>query len=388
MRQGRCFVALLVVGIGSSLCFGASATYFLQMDGGQVPGGGDADGTATGTITLDDVTGLVSWDITYADIAPPTAMHIHGPNGSAGQSAGVHIGLNVAGGAGTLIGSVVNGDLQEITDIFADPTDFYWNIHNGDFGGGAIRYQLGTPSSATYLLQMDGDQVPGGGDVDGTATGTITLDVPTNEVSWNIAYENIQMPTAMHIHGPNGGPGQSAGVHIGLNTAGGVGTLIGSVNPASVQDVVDVLVDPTDFYLNIHTSDFGGGAIRDQLGSTGSVSGAVPDGDSVPGNPLELDKAGGGSLDLDWDASCLSTDTDYEIYEGDIGSFYSHEMVLCTTGGSTSANIAPGPDSHYYLVVPTDGAVEGSYGTNSSSTQRPPGAPDCLPQSLANPVCP
>jgi hypothetical protein len=134
---------------------GASATYSLNMTGAQeVPGPGDPDGTATGTITLDDVTGDLSWDITYANISAPTAMHIHGPGGSAGSGAGVYIGLNVAtsGGAGTLISSLTHGTLSEVTDVLNDPTDFYVNIHNGDFSQGAIRGQLGAgvPTTPAY----------------------------------------------------------------------------------------------------------------------------------------------------------------------------------------------------------------------------------------------
>ena len=137
MKNGRVLVAFCVLGIGSSICFGASATYLLQMDGGQqVPGPGDADGVATGTITVNDVTGIIKWDLTYRNIDAPTGMHIHGPNGSAGQSAGVHVGLGVAtsGGPGTLIDSLVHGILQDVTDVLDDPTDFYVNIHNGPEG--------------------------------------------------------------------------------------------------------------------------------------------------------------------------------------------------------------------------------------------------------------
>lgn len=56
-------------------------TYSVAMDGTQEVGGGDPDGTASGTLTIDDATGNISWSFTYANIAAPTAMHIHGPGG-------------------------------------------------------------------------------------------------------------------------------------------------------------------------------------------------------------------------------------------------------------------------------------------------------------------
>ena len=396
MRSGHALVVFCVLGIGSSLCFGASATYLLQMDGGQqVPGPGDANGMATGTITLDDVTGLISWDFTYRNIDPPSAMHIHGPMGSAGQSAGVLIPLNAgtSGGPGTLINSLVHGTLLNVTAVLNNPTDFYVNIHNAPFAGGAVRGQLGAIGAAIYVVQMDGSQmVPGAGDPDGTASGTLSVDDDgSGQISWSFVYQDIDAPTAMHIHGPNAPVGQAAGVYIGLGvvTSGGLGTLIDSLIPPPIlQRVTDVLDDPTDFYVAIHTGPFPGGAVRGQLG-TGGLSGAVPDGGSIPGLPLLLGKGAGGTVDLDWVPSCLHTDTDYEIYEGVIGVFYSHGLIApCTTGGLTFANIVPGAGSHYYLVVPTDTAIEGSYGTDSGGAERPPGGPACRGQSIGGPVCP
>ena len=133
----------------------ATATYIMNMTGDQEVGGGDPDGLGTGTITVDDSTGEVSWDFSYMDIDPPTAMHIHAA--PAGSNGGVHIGLtvNTSGGAGTLIDSLVHMPTSDVTAILNDPEGFYVNIHNGDFPGGALRGQLGTvpePSSSLLLI--------------------------------------------------------------------------------------------------------------------------------------------------------------------------------------------------------------------------------------------
>jgi hypothetical protein len=113
-------------------------------------------------------------------------------------------------------------------------------------------------------------------------------------------------------------------------------------------------------------------------------AGEVPD--QAPDTPLRLDKAAGGQITLEWGASCLATDVDYEIYEGTIGSWYSHGLLFCSTGGATTITFVPSTDSTYYLVVPTNGSQEGSYGTNSAGAERPQGAPSCQPQQLAG--CP
>ena len=93
------------------------------------------------------------------------------------------------------------------------------------------------------------------------------------------------------------------------------------------------------------------------------------------------------NLQLSWTASCSGGDTDHGIYEGTLGQFTSHQSVVCTTGGATSAMIVPAAGNRYYLVVPRNAQREGSYGKNSSGVERSPAAVACLPQAVRSP-CP
>jgi hypothetical protein len=113
--------------------------------------------------------------------------------------------------------------------------------------------------------------------------------------------------------------------------------------------------------------------------------------ESVPGGRvvgLTVTQNAAPSITLDWFGSCSVADTDYEVYEGNVGDWYSHARVtgLCTTGGLTSATLNTGPEDHYYLVVPTDGVTEGSYGMDSGSVERPVGESTCAAQALG--ACP
>jgi hypothetical protein len=110
-------------------------------------------------------------------------------------------------------------------------------------------------------------------------------------------------------------------------------------------------------------------------------SGEVPDGGA--GAPLRVDRAGGGGVTLAWGASCTSTDLDYEIYEGTLGDFTSHAPALCSTAGALTATLPTSDGSSYYLVVPTNGTREGSYGTASDGSQRPAGQVPCLEREVA-----
>jgi N-acetylneuraminic acid mutarotase len=105
-------------------------------------------------------------------------------------------------------------------------------------------------------------------------------------------------------------------------------------------------------------------------GSAGSPPGSV-DGLTVAGN------VNGTDLDLAWNGSCSGQATDYAVYEGVIGSWYSHVIKQCSTGGAMATTISPDIGDRYYLVVPLGPASEGSYGGTSSGTERPPAASAC-----------
>jgi len=119
---------------------------------------------------------------------------------------------------------------------------------------------------------------------------------------------------------------------------------------------------------------------------TATPAGRVPEAGPVPGPPLTVERSGTGDLRLTWGASCLSTDTDYEVYAGAIGTFSSYAPVACGTGGLTSMTLTPSAGSQFYLVVPRNAAREGSYGLASQGLERAPGTGSCLPQTIG--ACP
>jgi hypothetical protein len=101
----------------------------------------------------------------------------------------------------------------------------------------------------------------------------------------------------------------------------------------------------------------------------------------VPGLPMQVTK-NGSDITLSWAPSCSVYDTDYEVYEGDLGAFRSHVPRLCTTSGSTSAALTPGSGSKYYLIVPRNSVWEGSYGRSSSGLERSQSPAACTVQAI------
>jgi len=97
---------------------------------------------------------------------------------------------------------------------------------------------------------------------------------------------------------------------------------------------------------------------------------------------LMVETATDGNLSLRWSPSCSPDDIEYEVYEGTLGAFDSHTSRFCATGGAMSLTFAPGAGDRYYLVVPSNGIQEGSYGLRTDGP-RPPGSFACKVQDVA-----
>lgn len=105
-----------------------------------------------------------------------------------------------------------------------------------------------------------------------------------------------------------------------------------------------------------------------------------PDPGEVPTMYVDKSSITAGDLTITWTPSTSAGADDYGIYEGTIVSpwTYNHQSVVCTDAlADLTEDITPGSGDRYYLVVPLHPDMEGSYGTDSSGTQRPQGSFPC-----------
>jgi hypothetical protein len=99
---------------------------------------GDPDGSGTADLTLNQGQGEICLDIQTQNIATPTLQHIHrGPAGVNGPVVVDFTPLLAGGGDGC-----VSADRALIKEIRKNPEQFYFNVHTGEFPGGAVRGQL------------------------------------------------------------------------------------------------------------------------------------------------------------------------------------------------------------------------------------------------------
>ena len=107
----------------------------------------------------------------------------------------------------------------------------------------------------------------GAGDPDGSATGSITVNVGQDRVCWeftNVA--NVAPVNRGHIH--KAPPGANGDIVVDFFNVdpGTQGPLTGCTTTPLGKDLLkDIIQNPSAYYLNLHNADFPAGAVRGQL---------------------------------------------------------------------------------------------------------------------------
>lgn len=104
---------------------------------------------------------------------------------------------------------------------------------------------------------------------------------------------------------------------------------------------------------------------------------------------LQVDKSAQtlGDLDLTWGASCTGAGPDYSVHEGQLGVWFSHAPLRCSSAFALALTIMPSSGDRYYLIAPVAADYTGSFGTDSAGGERPDGGPSCTADRALAP-CP
>lgn len=106
---------------------------------------------------------------------------------------------------------------------------------------------------------------PGPGDPDGSGIAVVSMNGTT--VTYTLLVSNINTPTMAHIH--RGTIDASGDIEVDFSPSFVNGTATGTVTISQAL-ANEIAGNPAGFYVNVHTSDFEGGAIRGQLGAATS----------------------------------------------------------------------------------------------------------------------
>jgi CHRD domain-containing protein len=246
----------------------------------EVPGPGDPDGVGATALSLNPGHGRVCFRFHVSGITlPATAAHIHqGPAGVAGP---IVVTLTPPDATGNSAGCTF-ASREVVVEIIRNPSAYYVNVHTTDYPGGAVRGQLGrgaggTSGRATFSTSLTGgNEVPGPGDPDGTGSAFITVFADRTGLCFRIHVSNIALPaTAAHIH--QGASGIAGPIVVTLAAPDASGVSSGCLLGLSTDLLGAIVANPSGYYVNVHTTDFPGGAVRGQLSQSGD--GCDDDGD-------------------------------------------------------------------------------------------------------------
>jgi hypothetical protein len=145
----RLFVVVIAV-LAMALAVASTAGAFsgakrsTSLSGAEEVPPADPDGTGFALITLNVGQATVCWELTVSNIAPATAAHIH--KAPAGVNGPVVVPL-IPPTSGSSSGCTT-ADPALIQDIIDNPEQYYVNVHNAEFPGGAVRGQLSNRGQA------------------------------------------------------------------------------------------------------------------------------------------------------------------------------------------------------------------------------------------------
>jgi hypothetical protein len=121
----------------------------------------------------------------------------------------------------------------------------------------------------TYAADLKGsNEVPANAS---TAFGSafVTIDTVANTLAWEVDFSGIPSPILSHIHGQAAaGTNASVLINFALSAAALAGNHtrgVVSIATLSAANMTGLLTNPSNFYVNVHSTPFPGGELRGQL---------------------------------------------------------------------------------------------------------------------------
>jgi hypothetical protein len=217
---------------------------------------GDPDGTGSAVIRLRAGQARVCFQLDAQNIGTATAAHIH--KGTPEESGPAIVPLGLSTGC-------VKASRVVVKDILANRASYYVNIHTGDFPNGAVRGQLAPVAGISlFTSAMAGaNEKPNPADPNGTGAGQFFVNADKGRLCYALSVKAITLPSiAAHIH--RGDANTAGPVVIPFTQPGQTGQSSACITVDSAL-LKDLVANPANYYSNVHTTQYAGGAVRGQL---------------------------------------------------------------------------------------------------------------------------
>jgi len=246
-------------------------TYGVVMTGSQErPTPTNSPGWGNATVTFDSTRSNINVTITVKNLTSPiNGAHIH-EKGAGSDVGGIVVGFVplVSFTNGKLTGTFPI-DSAVAARLVANPGNFYMNVHTTQNPGGEIRGDLTVNSGQfiTYAGELRGaNETPPSGS---SAVGAyfITIDTINKTLTWDVT-SNVANPTLAHIHPGAAGVANSPLINFATSASAFTnGRTSGTTSIASLSDAQfnDLITNPQNFYVNVHSTAKPGGEIRGQM---------------------------------------------------------------------------------------------------------------------------
>lgn len=221
--------------------------------------------------------------------------------------------------------------------------------------------QAGVASFDLPVVMDAGQEVPPVDLPDAFGFGNVTYDSMTEELSWDLAYEDLSGPVASaHIHA--GAAGVNGGVIVDLltNSVDDGSSLVGSV---MIDMGTASQIATGDTYVNLHTADNGSGEIRGQVQQRMDFlyeAGLDPDQETIAPTGDVDEARGTGTLSYDALTDTLTWNVEYSGLTGPAAAAHVHGPADFGEGAGVLVDIGGGGlDSPITgsSMAPTSGAV-------------------------------
>lgn len=124
--------------------------------------------------------------------------------------------------------------------------------------GAGLALSGGRPLTTTLTGEQE---APGPGDPDGSGTARVVINPGLGEICYELTVEGVDNVTAAHIHEAAAGEPGPVVVPLEAPVDGESGGCI----TVDRELALEILKNPEDYYVNVHSSAFPGGAVRGQL---------------------------------------------------------------------------------------------------------------------------